>query len=403
MREVTKTIGLTITAIDIQKGVDDGTGFVYLDAVGADETPDIDGEIFDYISSKPYVKAWSAEAETTTKSAGQSVSYGNIRCQHGGQGSGNVAGTVFEPIEFRDDSKGIHLKVKVVDKDACMKVAEGAYRGMSVKGRLVGKKWKDGNYYRYTVDPIEWSLVDKPANPNATISVVKADGLTETLEPIAESKVEFSPEHVTILKGIIAQEFKELIAMTETTKSAQETEVEKAAKKGSFEKAKKAHEKLGEHIEEMGEHLEGKCKCAGMAKCAEKMASCHEKMKAAHESMGEHMDTDGSKETDGEGEKAASKADVSKSATVEKSATDKAVEALTAQVAELTVLVNKAAEGKGLARPVPMVNGAVVHTREDGAEKDVIEKRGDVKADDPNRVDKIYNIDRAAEPELVKI
>ena len=62
MREVTKTIGLTITAIDIQKGVDDGTGFVYLDAVGADETPDIDGEIFDYISSKPYVKAWSAEA-----------------------------------------------------------------------------------------------------------------------------------------------------------------------------------------------------------------------------------------------------------------------------------------------------------------------------------------------------
>lgn len=187
MADIQKLVGLTITNVDIQKGIADGTGYVYLDAIGADETPDIDDEIFDYSSSKPFVEAWSKSSSDTTKAAGQAVSYGNIRAQHGREGSGNAAGTIAEPITFDDKDRSIRTRIKVVDQDACRKVAEGVYRGLSVRGRLVGKKWKDGQYYRYTVDPVEFSLVDKPANPNATITVVKADGSTE-VRKVADAK-----------------------------------------------------------------------------------------------------------------------------------------------------------------------------------------------------------------------
>ena len=187
MADLEKLVGLTITDIDVHKGAEDGTGFVYLNAVGADETPDIDDEIFDYKTSKPYVEAWSDTSAETTKSAGQAVSYGNVRAQHGAAGAQNAAGTICEPIEFNDSKKRVSLRIKVVDSDAITKVQEGVYRGVSIKGRLVGKKWRDGKYYRYTVDPVEFSLVDKPANPSATITIVKADGTTEIMK-VAEGK-----------------------------------------------------------------------------------------------------------------------------------------------------------------------------------------------------------------------
>lgn len=186
MEELSKLVGLTITAIDLQKGAEDGTGFVYLDAVGADETPDIDGEIFDYKTSKPLVAEWSEDAADSTKAAGQAVSYGNVRAQHGAAGAQNAAGNICEPIVYDDKKRRISLRVKVVDKDAITKVREGVYRGMSVKGALVGKKWRDGDYYRYTVKPTEFSLVDKPANPSATITVIKADGAREVVQMIQE-------------------------------------------------------------------------------------------------------------------------------------------------------------------------------------------------------------------------
>ena len=187
MPDLEKLVGLTITSIDIQKGAKDGTGFVYLEAVGADETPDIDDEIFDYVTSKPYIKKWSEDFAERTSAAGQEVSYGNVRAQHGDKGAQNVAGTVYEPIVWDDKGKSVQLKVKVVDADAITKVRQGAYTGMSIRGKLIGKKWNDGKYQRYTVDPIEWTVCDKPANPNATITVVKADGTTEVMK-VAEGK-----------------------------------------------------------------------------------------------------------------------------------------------------------------------------------------------------------------------
>lgn len=161
-----------------------------VEGIGADETPDTDGEIFDYDGSKPYIEAWSAKQADTTKSAGQQVSYGNIRGQHDAK---VAAGRVAEPIHFDDTKKEVFLSTKIVDKDEFQKCLEGVYTGFSVKGRAV-KKWRDGKHARYIVDPVEFSLVDVPCNPGATFTAVKADGSTEEREFQHVEKKKFSAE-----------------------------------------------------------------------------------------------------------------------------------------------------------------------------------------------------------------
>lgn len=536
MADLEKLVGLTITSIDCQKGADDGTGFVYLNAIGADETPDIDDEIFDYKTSKPYVEAWSENSAETTKSAGQAVSYGNVRAQHGAAGAQNAAGTICEPIDFNDSKKRVSLRIKVVDADAITKVQEGVYRGVSIKGRLVGKKWRDGKFYRYTVDPVEFSLVDKPANPNATITVVKADGSTEILKVADEKKTkhvggkDLGPEsfayvgdksktetwklpihdasHVRnalarldqtegipegekgkveakirraakrfgidaeslkekakggfagtgmgtvaqlaylldslfylrdttlfeaeveddgseipkriaellstaaeILEDLTSEEVEELIQMTEPAKKAATAEeIEKAAK-SSFEKAKSAHEAMGDCIKAAlashEEHRHDKVKTQ-----LEKMADHHSKM--ADHFKGNDGDADDAekaakKEETEEEKKAREKKEAeaqAKEKESEKSDSADQIKALSEQVKALTETVEKMASGKSNGRPTPVHPGAKVVSKADdngGEPKDVIEKANAVKADDPERVDKIYRIQREAEPELVKL
>lgn len=155
-----------ITKIDLAKREVSG--------VAMDETPDRDGEIYDYASSKPYVQAWAKGFEEATKAAGQEVSYGNIRSMHDNVAAGKITG-----LNFDDSAKSVPIVTKVVDDAEWEKVQKGVYTGFSVKGRLIGKKWRDGQFHRYTVDPIEISLVDLPCNPSATFTAVKADGSTE--------------------------------------------------------------------------------------------------------------------------------------------------------------------------------------------------------------------------------
>lgn len=156
-----------------------------VEGIGADETPDTDGEIFDYEGSKPYIEAWSNKQAETTKAAGQETSYGNIRGQHDAK---VAAGRVAEPIEFNDKAKSVYLVTKIVDKDEFQKCLEGVYTGFSVKGRSV-RKWRDGRHTRYVVDPVEFSLVDVPCNPGATFTAVKADGSEEQHEFLVEDEI----------------------------------------------------------------------------------------------------------------------------------------------------------------------------------------------------------------------
>ncbi|NTV01927.1 MAG: hypothetical protein HGB04_03965 [Chlorobiaceae bacterium] len=137
------------------------------------EVPDKAKEIFDYQSSKPNFEKWSADVSADTDGA----SLGNLRAMHG-----KVAAGKLTSIEFDDENKQIEVVAKVIDDNEWQKVLEGVYTGFSIGGDYM-KKWADGNLTRYTANPNELSLVDRPCVPTAKFyQVIKSDGTTEQRE-----------------------------------------------------------------------------------------------------------------------------------------------------------------------------------------------------------------------------
>lgn len=137
------------------------------------EEPDRSGEIFDYDSSKPYVMAWSSDFEKVT--GGKSL--GNVRAMHGTVAAGKLVA-----IDYDDTAKEIRIAVEVADDAEWFKCQMGIYTGFSLGGRYV-RRWTDANgKKRYTGNPKEVSLVDRPSVPSATFTLRKADG-TEVQVP----------------------------------------------------------------------------------------------------------------------------------------------------------------------------------------------------------------------------
>lgn len=138
--------------------------------VATAEKPDRSGEICDYLSTKPYFEAWSAEAQSA--SGGKSL--GAVRAMHG-----NIAAGKLTDITFDDDDKRIVVAAKIVDDDEWQKVLEGVYTGFSQGGRYIAR-WDDPDtgLTRYTAEPIEISLVDVPCLPDATFELVR-NGVSE--------------------------------------------------------------------------------------------------------------------------------------------------------------------------------------------------------------------------------
>ncbi len=148
--------------------VDAAQRLVY--GVATAEKPDVSGEVCDYASTKPYYEKWSGDIAKVT----EGKSFGNLRAMHG-----NVAAGKLTSINFNDDARQIEICGKVVDDAEWAKVEEGVYTGFSQGGKYI-KRWKDeAGLQRYTAEPIEVSLVDLPCLPDATFSVIKADGSTE--------------------------------------------------------------------------------------------------------------------------------------------------------------------------------------------------------------------------------
>ena len=54
----------------------------------------------------------------------------------------------------------------------------GVYTGFSIGGAYVNA-WKDGEFVRFTANPVEISVVDNPCVPGAHFTAVKADGTCE--------------------------------------------------------------------------------------------------------------------------------------------------------------------------------------------------------------------------------
>jgi len=143
------------------------------------EVVDRSGEIMDYDTSKPLIEAWSREAVA----ASGGLSKGNVRSQHR---KDSAAGKGVD-IEFDDSLKAVDIVVKVVDDGDWKKVQEGVYTGFSMGGSYA-KKWTDPDLtaasgktvVRYTAQPSEVSLVDRPCVPTAGFfEVQKTDGTTE--------------------------------------------------------------------------------------------------------------------------------------------------------------------------------------------------------------------------------
>jgi hypothetical protein len=81
-------------------------------------------------------------------------------------------------IAFDDDLKQIRVGARIVDSVAWQKCMLGVYTGFSIGGAYV-KSWKDGEYVRFTANPVEISVVDNPCMPGAHFTAVKADGTCE--------------------------------------------------------------------------------------------------------------------------------------------------------------------------------------------------------------------------------
>jgi hypothetical protein len=137
--------------------------------VATAEVVDKEGEIFDYDSSKPYFKNWSDEISKAT----DGKSLGNVREMHVPSAVGKLVA-----IAFDDDMKQIRVGACIVDGVAWQKCILGVYTGFSIGGAYV-KSWKDGEFVRFTANPIEISVVDNPCVPGAHFTAVKADGTCE--------------------------------------------------------------------------------------------------------------------------------------------------------------------------------------------------------------------------------
>jgi hypothetical protein len=181
----------------------------------AEEAVDKSNEIFDYESSKPYIKAW---VEGFSKTTG-GKSFGNVRAMHSSVAAGKLIG-----IGFDDKNKQIPVCAKIVDDNEWKKVEEGVYTGFSIGGKYV-KKWSDGTATRYTADPSELSIVDNPCMRGAQFTMVKEDGSTE-LRKFAPAA---STESLADLKKSINRQFYELTELVTklVKKRMTESEAEK--------------------------------------------------------------------------------------------------------------------------------------------------------------------------------
>lgn len=142
-----------------------------IDARACDETVDKDGESLDMASSRPLFERWSKECYDA--SGGKSL--GNVREMHGPVAAGKLTA-----LNFDEESNALDVRAHIVDDALWSKICAGVLTGLSIGGRYA-KKWTTvvGSKLvtKYTAEPSEISLVDRPCNPHSQIfEIHKRDG-----------------------------------------------------------------------------------------------------------------------------------------------------------------------------------------------------------------------------------
>lgn len=332
MKQGMKQLFCRISKVDEEKRTVTG--------IGASEAVDLEGEIFDYDGSKPYIEAWSASAQT--RSLGKS--WGNVREMH----QSWAAGLLNEPIVFDDTAKLVILTAYISDDAAWQKCVSGTYTGFSICGPAIGDKWSDAGtpgIKRYICQPIEFSVCDLPCNPEASFTAVKAGGITEQRKfqskepdvakktpeavaapavvakslysigdladvlsslrwiqadsayeaeyegdgsPVPDKLKSWIADGIEILVEMAREEGSEAVATMKSTVLKFAPETVAKVKKTPIAKAKKA-------LDSMSECMGKACKCQDMGKCMEKLAGAHQDASDAVDSMDEPEDKDSAK------------------------------------------------------------------------------------------------------------
>lgn len=132
---------------------DDGTVKVW--GYASSQAVDSDGEVITADAMKAAIPDY--------------MKFGAVREMHGN----NAAGTAIE-IAVEDDGRtffGAHI----VDPIAVTKVRAGVYKGFSIGGKVTARDDLNKSVIK-GLNLTEISLVDRPANPDATFTCYKADG-----------------------------------------------------------------------------------------------------------------------------------------------------------------------------------------------------------------------------------
>lgn len=167
--------------------------FGTLDATKTEELDDGTIKVYGYASSE----AVDSDGETITAEAMKAaipdyMKFGAVREMH----QPKAAGTAIE-ISVQDDGRtwfGAH----VVDAEAVKKVKSGVYKGFSIGGKVTERDNLKKTVIK-GLNLIEVSLVDRPANPEAVMTMYKADTLDDETAPTVESlQAELAKAHATI-------------------------------------------------------------------------------------------------------------------------------------------------------------------------------------------------------------
>jgi hypothetical protein len=118
--------------------------------------------------------------------------YPAIREMHGLNAAGRA-------IEIDVDDDGVtHVVAKIVDPNAIKKVRNKVYGGFSVGGRVLKRNAKDRTIIE-EIELCEISLVDRPAHPEARISLWKAAG-ADPADPVLRANTLLDAADAAIAK-----------------------------------------------------------------------------------------------------------------------------------------------------------------------------------------------------------
>lgn len=146
--------------------IEDAGDTLYVEGIASSEALDAQGEI---IQSAAIVSAIPDFMK---------LGSGALREMHGSTAAGTI-----DSVTVTANGE-TYVNATVVDPVAIRKVRTGTYKGFSVGGKVLARDPKSPKKIT-KIKLVEISLVDRPSNPEATISLWKAEGATS--DPVSKA------------------------------------------------------------------------------------------------------------------------------------------------------------------------------------------------------------------------